>query len=133
MKKQILKIFNEICLTKNSSPPVNVKVEDSFYSNSFRCNPFRGRSFYRGRGCGGRAEAPGRRYANQSVQQNKGEQPQNRIVKLKNPLDANGSLQSVRSTDLNTTGPKISLIGMLQLKRKKFALHCFLSLYKNVM
>ena len=35
MKKQILK------MTKNSSPPVNVKVEDAFYSNSFRgCSRF---------------------------------------------------------------------------------------------
>ena len=43
MKKQIFKIFDETCLTKNSSPLVNVKVEDAFYSNSFR-----GRSFYHG-------------------------------------------------------------------------------------
>ena len=85
MKKQILKIFDETCLTKSSSPPVEVKVEDAFYSNSFR-----GRRFYRGRGRGGRGEAPGRRYANQSVKQNKGEQPQNKSVKVKNPLDANG-------------------------------------------
>ena len=35
MKKQILKIFDETCLTKSSSPPVEVKVEDAFYSNSF--------------------------------------------------------------------------------------------------
>ena len=81
MKKQISKIFYETCLTKNASPPVNVKVEDAFYSNSFR-----GHSFYHGRGCGGRGEAPRRRYASQS----KGEQPQNRVVKVKNPLDANG-------------------------------------------
>ena len=85
MKKQILKIFDETCLTENSSPPVNVKVEDAFHSNSFR-----GRSFYCGRGRGGRGEAPGRRYAYQSVQQSKGEQPQNRVVKVKNSLDANG-------------------------------------------
>ena len=85
MKKQILKIFDETCLTKSSSPPVEVKVEDAFYSNSFR-----GRRFYHGRGCGGCGKAPGRRYANQSVQQNKGEQPQNKSVKVKNPLDANG-------------------------------------------
>ena len=90
MKKQILKIFDETCLTKNSSPPVDVKVEDAFYSNSFRGNSFRGCRFYRGRGRGGHGEAPGRRYANQSVQQSKGEQPQNKAVKVKNPLDANG-------------------------------------------
>ena len=98
MKKQLLKIFHETCVTKNSSPPVNVKVEDAFYSNSFR-----GRTFYiflyiffifyiffiyifyifpflyhrRGHlGCG---EAPGRRYANQFVQQSRGEQPQNSL------------------------------------------------------
>ena len=29
---------------------------------------------------------------NQSVQQSKGEQPQNKSVKMKNPLDANGSV-----------------------------------------
>ena len=90
MKKQISKIFNETCLTKSSSPPVEVKVEDAFYSNSFRGNSFRGRRFYRGRGRRGRGEAPGRRYANQSVQQSKGEQPQNKSVKVKNPSDANG-------------------------------------------
>ena len=71
MKKQLSKIFYKTCLTKNFGPPVNVKVEDAFYSNSFR-----DRCFYRGRGCGGRGEAPGRPYANQSVQQSKGEQPQ---------------------------------------------------------
>ena len=87
MKKQILKIFDETWLTKGSCPPVEVKVEDAFYSNSFRGNSFRGRRFYRGRG---RGEAPGRRYANQSVQQSKGEQPQNKSVKVKNSLDANG-------------------------------------------
>ena len=85
MKKQILKIFDEICLTKNSGLPVNIKVEDALHSNSFR-----GRSFYHGRGRGGHGEAPGRRYANQSVQPSKGEEPQNRVVKVKNPLDANG-------------------------------------------
>ena len=90
MKKQILKIFDETCLTKNCSPPVNVKVEDAFYSNSFQGNSFRGHRFYHGRGCGGRGEAPGRCYANQSVQQSKGEQPQNKDVKVKNPSDANG-------------------------------------------
>ena len=40
-----------------------------------------------------------------------------------------GSLQSVWSVDLYTTGPKIALIGMLRmlhLKRKRFTLHCFL-------
>ena len=36
MKKQIFKIFDETCLTKNSSPPVNVKVEDAFYSKFIR-------------------------------------------------------------------------------------------------
>ena len=85
MKKQIFKIFDKTCLTKNSSPPVDVKVEDAFYSNSFR-----GHSFYCVRGRGGHGEAPGRRYANQSVQQSKGEQPQNKTVKVKNPSDANG-------------------------------------------
>ena len=85
MKKQVLRIFDETCLTKNSSPPVNVEVEDAFYSNSLR-----GCSFYRRRGRGGRGEAPESRYANQSVPQSKGEQPQNRVVEVKNPLDANG-------------------------------------------
>ena len=83
MKKQISKIFDETCLTKNSSPPVDVKVEDAFCSNSFRGNSFRGRRFYHGRG---RGEVPGRRYANQFVQQRKGEQPQNKAVKVKNPM-----------------------------------------------
>ena len=87
MKKQILKIFDETCLTKSSSSPVEVKVEDAFYSNSFQGNSFRGRRFYCGRG---RGEAPGRCYANQSVQQSKGEQPQNKSVKVKNSLDVNG-------------------------------------------
>ena len=46
MKKQILKIFDETCLTKNSSPPVDVKVEDAFHSNSFRGNSFQGHRFH---------------------------------------------------------------------------------------
>ena len=35
------KVFDETCLTENSSPPVNVKVQDAFYSKSFP-----GHSFY---------------------------------------------------------------------------------------
>ena len=62
MKKQISKIFDETCLTKNSSPPVDVKVDDAFCRNSFRR-----RSSYRGRGRRGRGETPGSRYANQPL------------------------------------------------------------------
>ena len=40
MKKQTLKIFDETCLTKNSSPPVNVKVEDAFIAIHFEVVAF---------------------------------------------------------------------------------------------
>ena len=40
MKKQIVKIFDETCLTKNSSPPVNVKVEDAFLAIHFKVVAF---------------------------------------------------------------------------------------------
>ena len=40
IKTQTLKIFDETCLTKNSSPPVNVKVEDAFLAIHFEVVAF---------------------------------------------------------------------------------------------